>query len=202
MDKPIRLSEDALHQRHAPDCAGYKLGQKSCDCLVAVVIALQAELDGRFGWRFSLNPDIRAACTVQTPDHKKVRLTTYPDGRLRMRVLQGSPLLLHEAHMSGQGTDVVVTLVPEGWKRPPEAMRTDYMIGFTEKPGAATMYFPRRYRPDLPIGQQWETSRHRARVFSTQDGARQVISELSTKVAAASLSIMPTQRNKPEERES
>lgn len=195
MDKFVRLSEDALHQRHAPDCAGFKLGQKQCDCLVSVVISLQAELDGRFGWRFSQDPMFRDVVTVLTPGRKKLRISTYSDGRLRFRVLQGAPMALLDAHLGGAGADVLMTLIPENWSRPPEMVRTDYIIGYAELPGGPALYFPRRFRPDLPIRQQWETTRKRARHFSTSAGASQVIAELATQVPIATLSVMPVQVN-------
>lgn len=188
MDKFVRLSEDALHQRHAPDCAGWKLGHRQCDCLVSVVIALQAELDGRFGWRVVPDKEFRQAVSVLTPGGRKLRIIDYPDGRVRVKVMQAAPMVLQELYLAGVGKDVVISVVPEGWKRPPSEERTDYIIVYQE-PGTAAVYFPKRYLPDLPLAQQWVTSRKRARRFGTEAGAKTVTIELAGKVPTGALAV-------------
>jgi hypothetical protein len=189
MDKFVRLSEDALHQRHAPDCKGFQFGQHHCDCLVSVVIALQAELDGRFGWRVIPDKEFRQAISVLTPGGRKLRIVDYPDGRIRVKVIQAAPMLLQELFLAGVGKDVVISVVPEGWKRPPSEERTDYIIVYYEPNVPGANYFPKRYLPDIPLAQQWVTSRKRARRFSTEAGATTVTIELARKVAAGTLSV-------------
>jgi hypothetical protein len=189
MDKFVRLSEDALHQRHAPDCKGFQFGQHHCDCLVSVVIALQAELDGRFGWRVVPDREFRQAISVLTPTGRKLRIVDYADGRVRVKVVQGAPMVLQELYLAGVGKDVVISVVPEGWTRPPAEERTDYIIVYNEPHVPGQHYFPKRYLPDIPLAQQWVTSRKRARRFSTEAGAKTVTIELAGKVPPGSLSV-------------
>lgn len=190
MDKFVRLSEDALHQRHAPDCKGFQFGQHHCDCLVSVVIALQAELDGRFGWRVVPDKEFRTAISVLTPTKRKLRIVDYPDGRVRVKVMQGAPMILQELYLAGTGKDVVISVAPEGWTRPPTEARTDYIITYKDHPASSVYYFPKRYIPDIPLAQQWVTSLRRARRFSTEAGAKTVTIELAGKVPTNALSVV------------
>lgn len=193
----VRLSDDALNQRHDKTCGRLKPGPgpHHCDCLVAVVQALQRELDGRNGWRIMPDLELKNAATVQTPGRNRLRLTCYPDGRLRLKVQGAGPLLVQDAGLTGRGADVNIVLVPEGWRRPPEEIGKLFIIGYIEKPGGATLYYPRRHRPDLPIKQQWEPSRPKARTFSTEQGAKTVIQSLMNEIPTSCLSVIPMETN-------
>ena len=58
------------------------------------------------------------AVTILMPSGRKLRLTEYQDGRVRVRFARMGPVLLQECYVTGPSQDVILSVVPEGWVHP------------------------------------------------------------------------------------
>lgn len=114
------LTDEELDKFHDGLCAR-ALGDGRCGCLVEVVKRLQRELEGRFGWRIVPDAAYRNAVTLLTPGGRKLRITDYEDGRVRLRIAQAGPMVLQECYLNGRGQDVLLTVAPEGHIKGQEA---------------------------------------------------------------------------------
>jgi hypothetical protein len=79
---------------------------------------------------FELVPDKQYpnAVTLHTPEGKKIRVSEYKDGRLRLRLAKAGPMLVQECYLTGAGDDVILSLVPEGWKRGPSEKTPNWKL--------------------------------------------------------------------------
>jgi len=80
-------------------------------------------------FRFFRDPEHNAA-TIIGPFGKKVRLSFFPDGRVRLRVSESGNMHIQE-FWNGQGkqrSDASVTLAPEGWVKPAKSSESDKTV--------------------------------------------------------------------------
>jgi hypothetical protein len=60
-------------------------------------------------------PKLTASIPVDLPDGRKVRVQSYDDGSIRLRVQDDSPYMIAEAFLTGgKGKHTIIKLVPAG----------------------------------------------------------------------------------------